>query len=128
MGLILELQKQAISHDLNIEDLLSQAYLVARKLKQSDFQNWIENEQQGYKNSSIIPVYRKLSTRLMFKNPSTGVWQDIILGDEREQKKYESYSIGDSIPSICDLLKTGESHYYIYLNDSTNIRYSNQIR
>ena len=57
-SIVLELQKDAINNAIPITDLLRKALIVARKLKQSSFTQWIENESNGYYNNSDIPKYR----------------------------------------------------------------------
>ena len=41
MGIVIELQKQAIDTDSDVVSLLRKAYLVARKLDIKDFEEWI---------------------------------------------------------------------------------------
>lgn len=46
-GIVLELEREALDENVSIEVLLRKAYLVARKLKLTDFEEWINNEQNG---------------------------------------------------------------------------------
>ena len=43
-GIVLELEREALDENVGIEALLRKAYLVARKLKLTDFEKWINNE------------------------------------------------------------------------------------
>ena len=47
-GIVYELEREALDENVSVESLLRKAYLVARKLKLSDFEEWINNEQNGY--------------------------------------------------------------------------------
>lgn len=58
--IVLELQQEAISKESDILNLLRKAYLVARKLKLNEFENWINNELNGYENMDKLPDYRKI--------------------------------------------------------------------
>lgn len=57
-GIVIQLEKEALDESVSIESLLRKAYLVARKLKLSDFEEWINNEQNGYKRE--VPDYRMI--------------------------------------------------------------------
>jgi len=48
MSLVLELQKEALDQRVSVSHLLRKALVVVRKLKLSEFQNWIEIELNGY--------------------------------------------------------------------------------
>ena len=55
MGIVIELQKQAIDTDSDVVSLLRKAYLVARKLDIKDFEEWINSELNGYTDYDKIP-------------------------------------------------------------------------
>ena len=48
--IVIELQHEALKSDFDIMNLLRNAYLVARKLKLQEFEEWIKEELNGYKN------------------------------------------------------------------------------
>lgn len=54
--IVVQLQKEALSDDVDLETLLRKAYLVAKKLHLSDFEEWVKKEQDGY--SGNVPNYR----------------------------------------------------------------------
>ena len=58
MSIVLELQKETLDETISIESLLRKAYLVAKKLKLKDFEEWINKEQNGYNGQ--IPEYRNV--------------------------------------------------------------------
>ena len=47
-GIVLELQKEAMDKNADIESLLRKSYVIARKLKLPEFEEWIQCEQEGY--------------------------------------------------------------------------------
>lgn len=48
--IVIELQHEALKSDFDIMNLLRKAYLVARKLKLQEFEDWVNNELNGYKD------------------------------------------------------------------------------
>lgn len=58
-GIVIELQREAMDENISIESLLRKAYLVARKLKLKEFEEWINKEQNGY--SKEVPNYRNVA-------------------------------------------------------------------
>lgn len=42
--------------------ILRKAKVLAFKLKNQEFKDWVENELNGYNNSDLVPEYRKIST------------------------------------------------------------------
>ena len=48
--IVIELQHEALKSNFDIMNLLRKAYLVARKLKLQEFEDWINNELNGYKD------------------------------------------------------------------------------
>lgn len=46
--IVLDLQKAALKEDCDILNLLRKAYLVARKLKLKEFEDWVNCELNGY--------------------------------------------------------------------------------
>ena len=45
-GLVIELEKEALDEKISVESLLRKAYLVARKLKLKEFEDWINKGQK----------------------------------------------------------------------------------
>ena len=75
-GIVLQLQEEAIDESIDIETLLRKAFLVARKLKLKDFEEWISHEQNGYEKSP--PDYRLISGEIRAWNPYRG-WIPIVM-------------------------------------------------
>ncbi|AIF51242.1 hypothetical protein [Pelosinus sp. UFO1] len=71
-SIVLEFQNEIIMSNSRLTDLLRKGLLIAKKLKLSEFENWIINELDGYKSMEYLPEYRKLQGLLYFSNPYTG--------------------------------------------------------
>lgn len=78
-GIVLQLQAEALDESVDIETLLRKAYLVARKLKLKDFEEWISCEQDGYKESP--PGYRTIGGEIKAWNPYYG-WIPVVAQGE----------------------------------------------
>ena len=105
MSIVLNLQKNIISDNANIKDLLREALLIASKLNLSDFKIWINNELKGYPNSREVASYRIISGEVKFFNPYQG-WQSIpadITGLLEETSANTLY-LNQSIAEIEDLI------------------------
>ena len=76
-GIVLELQREALSKDANIESLLRKAYVIAKKLKLKEFEDWIQLEQNGY-GSREVPEYRYVQGQIKARNPYYG-WIPVVL-------------------------------------------------
>ena len=75
-GIVLQLQAEALDEKTDIETLLRKAYLVARKLKLKDFEEWVSHEQDGYEGN--LPDYRMIGGEIKAWNPYHG-WIPVIM-------------------------------------------------
>lgn len=69
-GIVLELEREALDENVSVETLLRKAYLVAKKLKLTDFEEWLNSEQNGYHGE--VPEYRMISGNYRAWNPYRG--------------------------------------------------------
>ena len=107
-GIVLELQSDALDINVDIATLLRKAFLVARKLKLSEFEEWVNHEINGYQNHSECPDYREVRGELKSWNPYHG-WMPVLI-DAPELYNFISYrKVPNSIASIVHLLKSGNS-------------------
>lgn len=65
-GIVLQLQRDALDENVDVETLLRKAYVVASKLKLEDFKEWVLNEQNGYTGKT--PDYRLVKGELKARN------------------------------------------------------------
>lgn len=81
-SIVIELQHDALKSDIPVTELLRKAYVVARKLKVTDFEQWIKLELDGYTNGSEIPEYRNIHGTIKTLNPYRG-WIPIYFEDPK---------------------------------------------
>ena len=103
-GIVLELEREALDENVSREVLLRKAYLVARKLKLTDFEEWINNEQNGYVGE--IPEYRMIGGEYKALNPYRG-WIPVVL-PANVAKVIAKVPLHNSISSLCDVYNTSE--------------------
>lgn len=96
-GIVIQLQEDAINGNVDIEELLRKAYLVAHKLDIKDFKEWIENEQNGYK-SGKVPNYRIIGGKIMAYSP-VYKWIPVVFEDD-SSKYFETFNVVSSIAAI----------------------------
>lgn len=119
--IVLELQRDAVESNSNVVNLLKKAYLVARKLKLKEFENWANNELRGYKDN-IIPDYRLFRGKIRYC--IFGCWRFLTL-PEKDEKLINCCRVGRPISelvNICNDKKVDKA--MIYLNSEYNEFYS----
>jgi hypothetical protein len=119
MAIILELQEEALKSDADILSLLRKSSLIARKLSLKEFQEWINNELNGYKAVDKLPEYRKITGELKGWNPVNG-WIPVMLFDNKTEEILTSRGIFDSIPSLNSLLSDSNKNFSISMNANAN--------
>lgn len=107
--IVLELQHDALNSEIPATDLLRKAYVVARKLKIADFENWIKLELDGYSDTDDIPEYRIAHGTVKAFNPYHG-WQPIYFEDPKYADILSSRTNGQRIAEIESLLKNIAEH------------------
>ena len=111
-GIVLELQRHALDEETSLEALLRKAYLVAKKLKLSELEDWINQEQNGYKDR--VPDYRFISGEMKAWNPYHG-WIPIIM-PAKMTDTLSKIPLGMSIASIVDSYESAEGSVVLIVN------------
>ncbi|AMX01252.1 hypothetical protein A3224_00465 [Microbulbifer thermotolerans] len=93
-------------------DLLRKAYVVARKLKLSEFLEWIENELNGYKGE--VPEYRMAKGQIRGWNPYNG-WIPLMFEDPAEGEALSERACGQSIAELEHLIENGSSKSTLHM-------------
>ena len=109
-SLVLELQRDALNSSNNLTDLLRKALLVAKKLGIKDFQEWINNELNGYDDTKVIPKYRTVSGQIKALNPYQG-WIPCLIRDNDLASRLKERDIVQSIGALISLLQNNESNF-----------------
>ena len=97
--IVLDLQLEAPSKDSDVLNLLRKAYVVARKLKLDEFEEWVNSELNGYKDGNKIPEYRKVKGEVKGWNPYHG-WIPMIMQDTEIENMISEHLVSDSIPNL----------------------------
>ena len=97
--IVLDLQLEALSKDSDVLNLLRKAYVVARKLKLDEFEEWVNSELNGYKDGNKIPEYRKIKGEVKGWNPYHG-WIPMIMQDTEIENMISEHLVSDSIPNL----------------------------
>ena len=97
--IVLDLQLEALSKDSDVLNLLRKAYVVARKLKLDEFEEWVNSELNGYKDGNKIPEYRKVKGEVKGWNPYHG-WIPMIMQDTEIENMISEHLFSDSIPNL----------------------------
>lgn len=104
-GIVIQLQREALDENIDIETLLRKAYLVARKLQLKEFEEWIISEQNGYKGD--IPPYRTVSGEIKAWNPYHG-WIPVIFEGEASDM-FNRMPVGLPIAAISDVYNDSDA-------------------
>ena len=103
-GIVIELQREALDEKISIESLIRKAYLVAKKLKLKEFEEWLNQEQNGYKKE--IPEYRNITGEIKAWNPYRG-WIPVILQNDNE--KITTHLASDSLANLLNVYENSEN-------------------
>jgi len=116
-SIVLELQRDALNKDTLVTDLLRKAFVVARKLKINEFENWISKELEGYSDNSEIPGYREIAGEVKGWNPHHG-WLPVYIQDTEMAELFSKRESSQCIAEIESLLinKDKDSCFHMPFN------------
>lgn len=115
-GIVIELEKEALNEQASVESLLRKAYLVARKLKLEEFEEWINNEQNGYKGNA--PDYRMINGEYKAWNPYRG-WIPVILSPKLGEVA-SRIPLNQSVSALREIYTSHENSIQFTLNTKMN--------
>lgn len=118
-SVIVELQREALDKNIRVSDLLRKALVVARKLKLTEFQEWIDKELNGYKDE--VPDYRILTGKVRAWNPYNG-WIPVIFDDPREAEVLSKRAHGQSVAELEELVQRSGSGTSLHMPFPEDIR------
>lgn len=109
-SIVAELQREAISSNSKISDLLRKAFFVARKLKVTEFEQWITQELYGYNcPPKDIPEYRQIVGRIMWFNPVHN-WVPAVIHEEELSETLKRVKLAESVTELADLIESDKGH------------------
>ncbi len=124
VGLISELQREALDVNIKASDLLRKAYVVATKLNIPDFKEWIQKELNGYDDENI-PDYRIVSGEIKYYNPYHGL-QPIVVKNVEWAEALQNRPTRQSIRELEDLMDnpdTNGSLCMLFSQETENLLY-----
>lgn len=123
MGIVIELQREALDESISIESLMRKAYLVARKLNLKDFEEWISQEQNGYKQK--VPEYRNIVGEIKAWNPYHGWIQMVLSADIADL--ISKMPIPTSISELQDVYNSSEGTVCLSVNGTLTEWFNSNI-
>ena len=118
-SIVLELQEEVLKPDCDILTALRKAHLIASKLKLTEFDEWIQNELNGYKaDQNEIPEYRRISGQLKAWNPYRG-WIPVLLQNVKLEEALCHRKMEDSIGDIVELYNSTNAAITMTFNADT---------
>ena len=123
MGIVIELQREALDESISIESLMRKAYLVARKLNLKDFEEWISQEQNGYKQK--VPEYRNIVGEIKAWNPYHG-WIPMVLSADIADL-ISKMPIPTSISELQDVYNSSEGTVCLSVNGTLTEWFNSNI-
>lgn len=107
-ALVLELQKEALSNEVGLTDLLRKTYFVARKLKVKELEEWVNHELHGYPLGTEVPSYRTITGTVKMWNPYHG-WQNVMFQDSEIMKALSTRQSSQAASEIEHILQNFKS-------------------
>lgn len=107
-SIVLDLQREAYSSQMDIATLLRKAYVVARKLEIKEFEEWTSNELNGYENLDDVPKYRTVYGELKALTKYNG-WIPVDIEDAENPNFFNERKISHSIAYIESILEDAKS-------------------
>jgi hypothetical protein len=104
-SIVLELQRDALDSNVRPSDLLRKAFVVAKKLKLQEFEDWVAAELGGYEKTADVPPYRMMTGQIRAYNPFNGYWMPVILQDAEQAERLSRRTNGQPIAELEALAK-----------------------
>lgn len=128
--LIIELQND-IFENKDILLILRKAYSISKELDLKEFNEWINNELNGYQNTDI-PEYRRIITELRCNTQQFGygnINNIPIFGlDNDLYKSLTEFVIPNSIPDLLSLCDENDNSVLFYLDKETEFLLINYLK
>jgi hypothetical protein len=105
-SLVLELQRDCLSDEVSISNLLRKGMVVSKKLGLTDIEKWIENEINGYGENEKAPGYRIIPGEIVAWNPYRG-WIPVVFEDASTKEKLGMRALGVKVSELEALASKG---------------------
>ena len=117
MGIVLQLEEDALRQDADILVLLRKAKVAAHKLKLNEFEKWVDCELGGYGTEDTVPKYRHVRGELLAWNPYRG-WIPVV--SDGSVNLLKEQPVRDGIAALIDLYGTADDCLSLRFNDHIN--------
>ena len=97
---VYELQQMALNKNVDIEELLRKTYLLTVSTNQKDIEEWVLNEQNGYKSVDNLPEYRFLRGELKAYN--FGRWIPTQFSKQEQAEAFSKLPFTESVSEIIE--------------------------
>lgn len=124
-SLVLELQSVAWNSEEKVTNLLRKALVVAKKLGVTEFASWIDSEMYGYKETKVIPDYRKVTGVIRAFNPYYG-WQNVYFDSQKFENAASTIYVNQSVAELEDLYNSKGGRLSTKLPSSVTEKIYNQ--
>lgn len=121
-SIILDLQQEISNSNCDVLSVLRKAHLIASKLKLTEFDNWIQNELNGYTGSQDdIPDYRKVKGNLKALNPNGSI-RPVIIPDNSFEELLTKIELRHPISQLLELLNgDGDDIEIVYFSEISQL-------
>lgn len=127
MGLIADIQNEALQADAPLGPMLLKLRLLAARLDSKPLEDWVKYESEGYPKEVPVPEYRKLSVhyRGSFAGPFGGGVNNVAIPShlirEYAGESWLESEIRSSVSAIDDLLASRTSGGQIQTTNASNL-------
>lgn len=114
MALLREIQDAAVNPDVDISFLLRKCKILASRLKNPEFSNWVDQELNGYKSTDSLPDYRvaRVHSKGHFAGPGGSGLRNANIPltciDQKYRKYLDKCYCMQPISAYVDLLKSSK--------------------
>jgi len=109
MGLnVKQLQGEVNDNNFPVSSILRKAKIIASKLEQKDFLNWIDKELSGYSSEEKVPEYRIVRGIPQGYNPYRG-WIPYLINNPENQELISKRGVKQSIRELEEVLKNSKN-------------------
>ena len=118
MGLVTDLQKDAMNENVSVTNLLRKATVVAKKLDVGKLSRWMKNEREGYSDGKSVPRYRvrKCTLKAFDGQAWKPVFFDNVLKNAGMERHYEAYPVRNSVADLEALYNESKRDLMIFLS------------
>lgn len=103
---VISLQAECLNESVNVSSLIRKAYVIAKKLHQSDMAALFESELEGYKKG--VPGYRTINGEIKCFNPYNG-WIPVFFESVESHKIFRVMHVHQGVESLEKLITSSDA-------------------